>query len=335
MLRRFEENPVIRAEDINYWGVGFRAKNVYNPGSARANGEVVLLPRVQDEEGISRPIVARSSDGHHIDYISSRPALNPEFYEERKGIEDTRITPMQAKDLESIIGPNGSDPHIITYVAFMDDTNGYDTRVGLAYTPDFKSFTKLPFPRFPHQFVNAKNCVVFPEKVKGRFAGLYRPKTDPLAIRLAYSYNLFDWGDAGEVLRPYAEWNRARVGAAAPPILVQNGEMSGWLTSFHGADLKNGYSTGLAILDYDDPRKVISITANPVLVPEEPYEKYGQVPDVVFLTGLLQQGDELLAHWGGADSCVVAGYCGLSEIMEYMKRPENIKAARLVQQWLK
>ncbi len=329
MLKRSNKNPIIKAENVDLSSVGVRVTDVYNPASALTE-EVVLLLRVKGEDDISRLVVARSKNGEDIDYIDNRTVLSPQEPQEKLGVEDARISQMKTRDLEGMTNTNGYETtHLITYVGYMDKTDGFNTRIGLTYTNDFKDIIRLPFPKFPKEFINAKNGVLFPERVNGKFAMLYRPKVEPLSIRLAYSDNLLDWDDAGEVIRPFADWCSARVGAAAPPILIEDREMSGWLTSFHGADRKNRYSIGFGIMDYDNPKKIKSITVKPVLEPEEPYEKYGQIPNVVFLTGLLRMDNELLAHWGCGDSCISAGHYNLPELMAHMKRPENIEAARL------
>lgn len=328
ILKRSPRNPIIKEDDLT----GFGARYCYNPGSAFANGGVALLVRIHGEDKASRLVVARSKDGETIDSIDECPAFAPSYDEDRLGVEDPRITTYSAKELDGIISGNGYEKaHLITFTGFKDNSQGFDTRIGIAYTDDFKNFTRLGFARFPDGYNNAKNGVLFPEKINGRYAMLYRPKTkeDVWGIRLAYSNNLLQWEDAGVVISPFAEWCIRRVGAAAPPILVKN-ERPHWLASFHGADAENRYSIGFAMLDYNDPSKVSSITPQPVHQPQEPYETEGLVPKVVFLTGLLQQGDSLLAHWGCADKYVASGNYSLPALMGYLEEKESRTAAETV-----
>ena len=89
----------------------------------------------------------------------------------------------------------------------------------------------------------------------------------------------------------------------APPIQTD----IGWLVIYHGVDSNTVYRAGAALLDLEDPRRVIARTQEPILEPEENFERNGTVPNVVFPEGAVVTNDELKVFYGGADRvCCVA-----------------------------
>jgi predicted GH43/DUF377 family glycosyl hydrolase len=73
---------------------------------------------------------------------------------------------------------------------------------------------------------------------------------------------------------------------------------------YNGADDKLVYRTGVAVFDRNDPRRVISRTDTPIFAPEKEWEKVGQVPNVVFVEGMVRKGERYLFYYGGADANV-------------------------------
>jgi beta-1,4-mannooligosaccharide/beta-1,4-mannosyl-N-acetylglucosamine phosphorylase len=67
------------------------------------------------------------------------------------------------------------------------------------------------------------------------------------------------------------------------------------------------YCAGAAVLDLDDPTKVLYRSPRPVLEPSLPHETAGIVPSVVFPTATdLRENNRLDVYYGGADSVVAA-----------------------------
>lgn len=104
-----------------------------------------------------------------------------------------------------------------------------------------------------------------------------------------------------------------KIGPAAPPIKTEKG----WLTTFHAVELdktrsKNGweakwqkiYYAGIALLDLEDPSKVIGMSKEPLFVPDMPYEcEGGYRNDVVFPGGMILEDDgEVKIYYGAADT---------------------------------
>ena len=227
-------------------------------------------------------------------------------------------------------GNKGSDYKYDPRVTRIDDRfwitwcNGYHgPTIGIGYTDDFKTFVQcenafLPFNR---------NGVLFPEKINGKYAMLSRPSDNghtPFGdIWLSYSPDMVYWGEHRHVMSPSrfedSAWQCTKVGAGAVPIRTSEG----WLMFYHGVITTcNGfrYSMGAALLDLDDPSKVIARTQPYLLAPAEMYEMTGDVPNVVFPCSALTDGDRVAVYYGAADTSVCLAFGYISEIVEFIKR---------------
>lgn len=214
-------------------------------------------------------------------------------------------------------------------VTFIDDRywitwcNGFHgPTIGIGYTFDFKEFFQcenafLPFNR---------NGVLFPEKINGKYVMLSRPSDNghtPFGdIWLSYSPDMIFWGEHRHVMSPapfeLSAWQCTKVGAGPVPILTPEG----WLLFYHGVITTcNGfrYSMGAALLDRDDPSKVICRSKPYLLAPAAPYELAGDVPNVVFPCAALTEGDRVAVYYGAADTSVCISFGYISEILDFIK----------------
>ncbi len=217
-------------------------------------------------------------------------------------------------------------------VTFIEDRywitwcNGYEgaPTIGLAYTFDFKEFYQcenafLPFNR---------NGVLFPQKINGKYAMLSRPSDNghtPFGdIYISYSPDMKYWGEHRCVMKvtPFADsaWQCTKIGAGAVPILTKEG----WLLLYHGViQTCNGfrYSMGGAILDKNQPDKVLYRSQPYLLAPAAPYELAGDVPNVVFPCAALhsEEEDKLAVYYGAADTVVSMAFGRLSEVVKFIK----------------
>lgn len=117
-------------------------------------------------------------------------------------------------------------------------------------------------------------------------------------------------------MRPKYWWEAKKIGGGAPPIPTNEG----WLVIYHGVDDNLVYRAGAALLDYDNPLKVIARFPEPILEPERQFEKVGDVPNVVFPTGTAIFDDELLVYYGGADKAIGVATASLSELLYELLR---------------
>ncbi len=200
--------------------------------------------------------------------------------------------------------------------------NGYaGPTIGIGYTFDFKTFYQcenafLPFNR---------NGVLFPEKIGGRYAMLSRPSDNghtPFGdIFISYSPDMKYWGEHRCVMKvaPFEEsaWQCTKIGAGSVPMLTDEG----WLMFYHGViNTCRGYrySLGAALLDCDNPEKVVARSKPYLLAPAMQYELTGDVPGVVFPCAAINDGDRVAIYYGAADTCVCLAFGRISEIIKYL-----------------
>lgn len=229
--------------------------------------------------------VARSPDGRHVEAIDPQ-ILRPSMVTEEYGMEDPRITPM-------------GDRFFVTYVA----VSRHGAATALASTQDFRAFERHGLIFCPEN----KDVVLFPERIHDQYCALHRPTTAHAFSRpeiwLASSPDLLHWGKHLPVLGPTSDWDNGRVGAGTPPIRTS----AGWLSIYHGNNRREGdsgvgiYGGGLLLLDLDQPQCVLGVGGQ-ILEPEQDYECQGLVPNVVFPTGIIEQGETVLIYYGAADT---------------------------------
>jgi predicted GH43/DUF377 family glycosyl hydrolase len=201
----------------------------------------------------------------------------------------------------------------ITYVA----VSRHGAATALASTQDFRSFQHHGIIFCPEN----KDVVLFPERIGGHQLALHRPTTAHVFCRpeiwLATSPDLLHWGRHQPILGAIGGWDRGRIGAGTPPIRTSEG----WLTIYHGNDKGEGdsgigrYGAGLLLLDLHEPWR-IRRAAGPILVAEMEYECQGFVPNVVFPTGIINQGETVLIYYGAADTSTGVVELRLSDLLD-------------------
>ena len=229
--------------------------------------------------------IVHSRDGRTVDRIDPLRFL-PANETEEFGVEDPRATRI-------------GDVFYITYVA----VSRHGPATALASTRDFRSYQRHGVIFCPDN----KDVVLFPEAIGKRFFAIHRPSTSALLTRpemwISSSDDLIHWGEHAFLFGGTQDWEIGRVGAGAPPIRTKHG----WLELYHGNDRRHGesrvgrYSGGLLLLDENEPWKIRG-ASGAIFVPEAEFELHGFVPDVVFPTGIVEQGDSVLVYYGAADT---------------------------------
>jgi beta-1,4-mannooligosaccharide/beta-1,4-mannosyl-N-acetylglucosamine phosphorylase len=199
--------------------------------------------------------------------------------------------------------------------------NGYHgPTIGVGYTTDFKTFTQIENAYLPFN----RNGVLFPRKIKDKYAMLSRPSDNghtPFGdIFYSESPDMIHWGCHRHVMASDLPWAATKVGAG--PIPIETSE--GWLLIFHGVLTScNGfvYSMGAALLDLDEPWKIIARAKPYLLSPQTLYECVGDVPNVVFPCAALVDGDtgHVAIYYGGADTVVGLAFAEVEEIVTFIK----------------
>jgi predicted GH43/DUF377 family glycosyl hydrolase len=303
LFQRHEGNPILTAADWPY-----TVNAVLNPGATRFGGETLLLVRVEDRTGLSHLSVARSADGLTNWIVEPDRSLLPEVESEseRFGIEDPRITPC-------------GDEHMIVYTGYSE----VGPLVCLAATRDFRSYERRGVVMPPED----KDAALFPRQFDGRWALIHRPvATGPAHeahIWLSWSPDLRHWGDHTILLqaRKGAWWDAHKVGLNPPPLLTSQG----WLLLYHGVRVTAAgsiYRLGLALLDTERPDRVLARSSEWIFGPRAPYERAGDVSDVVFPCGWLldDDGDTLFVYYGAADTTVCVATASLSALLTWLGR---------------
>ncbi len=201
----------------------------------------------------------------------------------------------------------------------------HGTVIGVASTKDFKSFKEYEEACYPV----ARNGVLFPRKINGEYVMLIRPcdrgHTPYGDIFLMRSKDLVYWGKHRFVMSPVKNWEMTKVGAGPTPIETDEG----WLLFYHGVLTScNGftYSMGAALLDKDEPWKVLHRADSFLLAPHENYECVGDVPNVVFPCAALADAESgrIAIYYGAADTSVALAFTTVDETVNYIKAHDLI-----------
>lgn len=280
-------NPILAPQ-----GDGFESAGVFNPAVIKKDGRFVMLYRAQDKRGTSRLGYAESVDGIHFTR-RSEPVLAPEAaYEKDGGVEDPRLVKI-------------GGTYYLTYTGY----NKQEAQLCLATSKDLIHWQRrgviMPANRGRWNVGWTKSGAILTEKVNGRYWMYYMadPAKDVNEMGVAYSTDLIHWTEALDqpVLRRRAGRFDAKVVEPGPPPIMTK---AGILLIYNGADEKTAYATGWVLFDRNDPTKVIARADEPIFRVEREWEKAGQVPNVVFVEGMVRDGTRWLFYYGGADQFV-------------------------------
>lgn len=302
LFTRYAGNPILTP---SRWPYTINA--VMNAGAAQVGDQTLLLCRVEDRRGMSHLTVARSDDGFSNWVVDAEPLLAPEagVVREQWGLEDARLT------YSTELGA-----WAITFTSFGPG----GPSLSLATTQDFVTVTRRGVVRPPED----KNGALLPRKVRGQHVLFHRPvtgHTNRADIWLSRSPDLETWSPPEPVMsaREGGFWDCARIGIGPPPLETPEG----WLLVYHGVRQTVAgslYRAGLALLDLDDPSRVVRRCAEWVLGPSATYEQTGDVPGVVFPCGLLHDVDQdrLRLYYGAADTCLAVATASYSEVLDFV-----------------
>jgi len=305
LFHRYSGNPILTAADWPY-----PVNSVFNCGATLlADGTTLLLCRVEDRSGKSHLCAARSSDGVSGWRIDPHPTLLPDpvnYPEEIWGIEDPRI---------SYVPELGK--YAVVYTSYSRGGPG----VSLALTEDFRTFERYGVVMPPED----KDAALLPRRIGDFWALIHRPVTTWMGahIWISYSPDLRHWGSHKLILRAREGgwWDANKIGLSPPPIETPRG----WLIIYHGVrQTASGclYRLGLALMDLNTPERCLLRGDTWVFGPEEPYERQGDVANVVFPCGytLGPDGDSLKLYYGAADTSIALATARVSELLDWLER---------------
>jgi len=264
----------------------------------------VMLYRAQDAKGTSRLGMAVSRDGI-LFAREAEPALAPEAeYERGGGVEDPRLVKIGAT-------------FYLTYTAY----DGKNAQLALATSPNLRKWERhgviMPANTGRWNVKWTKSGAILTEPVGGRYWMYYMADapagSDQMGV--AYSTDRLRWTealDAPVLGRRPGRFDSRVVEPGPPPVMLREGIF----LVYNGADDRLVYRTGWALFDRTDPTRVIARSDTPVFEPQRDWERAGQVPNVVFVEGLVREGRRWLFYYGGADKHV-----GVAEAVIDKRRP--------------
>ena len=316
-LKRFTGNPILKPT-LNSW----ENKGVFNCGAAIFDNRILLLYRAQGNDNISRFGLAFSDDGYTISDRLPDPIFvpDPDSEYEKLGVEDPRIS--KIGDTYYIVYTAASlYPAVFTDVPEERPSGEIPWRIRLsvAHTRDFRSFDRHGVIV---SHIDSKDGALFPELVHDEMLLIHRVRPE---IRLAVANDVNHFKERGPIIGPRGSgWDSDLVGAGAPPIKTPHG----WVMIYHGVNDKHEYGLGLALIDPHDPLHILARTEEPILTPEEAYEKVGIVNNVVFTCGAVKMGDELLVYYGAADKVIGVASMPYRQLIDWAALSYNSFHAR-------
>lgn len=307
-LNRWKNNPILISRKEYAW----QAKAIFNSAALRLGGKIHLIYRAMGNDNTSVFGYAASLDGLKFDYFSAEPIYQPrEFFEMKNipngnsGCEDPRLTRIGNKIFMVYAAYDGKHPPrvALTWITVKNflAQNWLWAKPVLISAPDLDN----------------KDAFVFPVKIGGKYLIVHRHGD---SIDYSFSRNLDfknnNWLEENVWISPRKGWwDSRKVGAAAPPVRTAKG----WVMLYHGVSDDGVYRVGAVLLDLKNPLKVIGRTYYPILEPEAPYEKTGQVANVVFPCGAVLIGKKLLVYYGGADQVLAGASIDIDDLVKILK----------------
>ncbi len=303
---RYGQNPVIPRDLIPC------SNSIFNSAVVPYKGKFAGVFRVDDKRRHMQLHTGRSDDGINWELTNAPITFIP---------ENSRV-----KELGKFV--YGYDPRVV----WIDDRywvtwcNGYHgPTIGVAYTRDFKKYYQLENSYLPFN----RNGVLFPRKIKGKYAMFSRPSDNghtPFGdIFYSESPDMVHWGCHRHVMSRGGGWGSTKIGAG--PIPIETSE--GWLLIYHGVLYScNGfvYNWGAALLDLEQPWKVIRRPADYLMSPQRLYECVGDVPNVTFpcATLLDKASGKMAIYYGGADTVVCLAFAYIQELVDFCLKSKQM-----------
>ncbi len=319
MLKRSSRNPIITRSDIpSIAPFLVDVSSAFNPGATMFNGKYLLLLRVQNRGRETFLVKAESTNG--VDFTVDNSVVTLRGIEKVKEkihhIYDARITKLDGR----------------YYIMVAMDLDA-GSRLGLGVTDDFQRYEFLGIVSDDDN----RNGVLFPEKINDKYVLFDRPNKVQLeggpisgnTISLSESEDLLKWKPVKPVMTGRFHYWDENIGSGPPPVKTREG----WLHLYHGVAMhfasSNIYQAGVALHDLSDPSRLLFRGKYNILEPRELYELTGQVPNVVFPSGMIvelydREGfalpeSRVLVYYGAADTVVGLATSTIRELIEAAK----------------
>ena len=321
-MKRFPNNPILTRENVPALSPDLvDVTSVFNPGAIKHHGKYILVTRVQSRSRETFLVVAESPDGLQF-------TMHPEIVR-LEGMENL------GKRVFHVYDARLTDLGDAVYVMFAMDMEG-SCQLGLASTKDFHRFTFLGITSDD----DTRNGVLFPAKIGGQFLRMDRPNRSQVdggvrtgnTIWLSASDDLIRWKPVAPLISGRFHYWDEFIGSGPPPVKTREG----WLHIYHGVaghfGSANIYQAGVMLLDLKDPSKVTGRCRFNILEPRESYELTGQVPNVVFPSGMVVEeydgegfalpGGPVKVYYGAADTVIGLATTTVEELLAAAREGE-------------
>lgn len=322
VVRRSKNNPLLSPRSDTPW----EAHGTFNGCPIKKGNVVYMLYRalgrpdvLMTPAGISTIGIAQSLDGEK--FHTRQQLIIPQQPWEQYGCEDPRVTFFEGT-------------YVIFYTALGGIPFSYENiKVGVALSKDLKHVDErhlvTPF--------NAKAMVLFPERVNGKVTALVTIHTDipPARMALVQCDKLEDLWSEEFWKNWYKDWqqhviNPARseqdhVEAGSQPIKTKDGWLVfySYIQDYFAGMEKRVCGIEALLLDLDDPSNIVGRTRGPILTPEEAYERFGMVPNIVFPSGALLEKNRIDLYYNGADTVCAKASMHLPDLLSAMQDPQR------------
>lgn len=323
VVKRSHHNPILVPDRDHYWeafatfnmSVLKKGKTYY--GVYRA---ISAVDRLRTLQQVSMIGLGKSKDGIHFE--ERIRFITPKEEWEKYGCEDPRITYFEGN-------------YYIFYTALSKypfEASGI--KVALAISKDLKKVHErhlvTPF--------NAKAMTLFPERINGKITVIVSVNTDMPPTKIAIAqvdrieelWNKKFWEkwytDIDKHVIDLKRSSSDHVEVGATPIKTRYGWflLYSHIQNYFPSDrnLDRIFGIEAVLLDFNNPLKILGSTRGPILVPREPYELLGHVPDIVFPTGAILEKDTLFIYYGAADTTTCMAHVNMTDLISTM-RPET------------
>ena len=266
-------------------GEGHISSLTFRAGTIAADGNLTVDPTARLASSPRVRLRVPKPDGDEIeltfnpDEELSERVIFPVTDSQSNGIEDARFVQFSDGDHKT---------YYATYTAY----SGLAIRSELIETHDFLSFRMSPLRGTA---ARNKGMALFPRKIDGKYAMIARQDNENLY--LIYSDDLHQWDGGQAILKPQFPWEFVQIGNCGSPIELDEG----WLLLTHGVGPVRKYSIGAALLDKNDPSRVLARASEPLLHPEAS-EREGYVPNVVYTCGAMRHNDQIILPYAISDT---------------------------------
>jgi len=307
---RSPKNPIITPNKNHSW----EAQATFNPAALRLGGKTHILYRALSPDNTSTIGYASSKDGVSILERDTEPVYVPrEDFELKKiaggnsGCEDPRLTKIGKTIYMCYTAFDGIGPARVAITSISEKNflkKKWEWETPVLITP---------------AGVDDKDTCILPEKINGKYFVLHRIGDEICGDYVkSLDFKKESINKCIRIIGPRINsWDSLKVGITAPPLKTKHG----WLLFYHGiSKTHHTYRVGAVLLNIKDPAIVVARTTDPILEPEETYEKSGIIHDVVFPCGIVLQDKTLYAYYGGADTVIGVATIALDTVLRALTR---------------